>query len=863
MWHTFVPNGQPDWNFRAALSIPTGSAKTIKSMTLVHDIGDEGWSTELSRNNPLSKSLYPLVAYDSSGSQATVRYDQQILVPTGNSTFDLFAEVATTEFRGGKLTVVFTDGTYVSASVPRFTGLVSTGVRAQSFGTPTITAYKISVSSAERITLTLGTSSQCKLRVVCPVGVYSRTADGVNTCAANADDFKPIPVGPISQISFSNNTGIPQSVEVQAFGYDSLGRSVGGASVYISVSAGSLPQTNDTDLVIRGVRISWTNPATLNLNVCVNGSKSINDIKRIDPRVTGFPFYFIVYDSAGTAYPVSQNGKWDAAGGVEELKNGQCMENLGTAIQTWQVPAFKQSGKVLIKLDPNNFIPETNEANNDYLFVTGATQPSITVLSPNGGDVWQAGSSLEIKWRRTNISNGQYVEKINLLRNNSFYGEISKSNIIEGGGTVEPNENSTLWRVGNITICGIPAEKGTPNSNDYKIQVQLFNNAGTLILEDSSNALFSITSGTTQPSITVLSPNGGESFAQGNILSGSYTTSKIPYGTFCEIAIVGRKPDGSPVDSTIATGNIIASDRQSFSGTIPSNLVPPGIYRIRVDCGGSTLLAQDQSDSYFTITSSTQTNPSITLTSPNGGQTFKKGDRIPIYWTSSNISAGSIIDIFLQDRTNVTKFAYIAQNDSTATNDGSFIWTIPDSVQAGNYSIRVLCRTCAQTTGEPAHDWSDSQFTIAEASTISAQGAPTVTLTSPNGGGTYTKGSVLPIRWTSTNISSDSIIDIFLQDRTSVTNFAYISQNNATTKNSGSFNWTIPASVAPRSYSVRVLCRSCAQSTAEPAFDWSDAQFNITEALTTGQSANPSLNQIANILESSRLLLEDLKRRMR
>ena len=73
--------------------------------------------------------------------------------------------------------------------------------------------------------------------------------------------------------------------------------------------------------------------------------------------------------------------------------------------------------------------------------------------------------------------------------------------------------------------------------------------------------------------------------------------------------------------------------------------------------------------------------PAITVTSPNGGETWIKGNTYTITWTD-NIS--SHVKIRLLD--GETTAAVIA---ASTPSDGSFDWTVPTSLAAGKYKVEV------------------------------------------------------------------------------------------------------------------------------------------------------------------------------
>jgi hypothetical protein len=119
------------------------------------------------------------------------------------------------------------------------------------------------------------------------------------------------------------------------------------------------------------------------------------------------------------------------------------------------------------------------------------TTPTITVTSPNGGEVLNQGSSKTVTWSYAG-SPGSTV-KIILLKGGTQVGTIADNVPIGSGGT-----GSYSWPVSSSWATG----------SDYKVSVQ---STTQPTIKDTSNNYFSITSGTTTTSsITVISPNGGE-----------------------------------------------------------------------------------------------------------------------------------------------------------------------------------------------------------------------------------------------------------------------------------------------------------------------------------------------------------------
>lgn len=153
----------------------------------------------------------------------------------------------------------------------------------------------------------------------------------------------------------------------------------------------------------------------------------------------------------------------------------------------------------------------------------------------------------------------------------------------------------------------------------------------------------SITSSGDAPSITVLTPNGGESFQADShikvsyklntkdwpdkhkIWSGKQTTSPdiLVYKDEKEYAVLTTSAQKAP--TTGETYEYLVEAKLPFWMTPGSN------YKIRVRAGGSTFL-YDDSDSTFTITESAVSLPVVKILSPNGDEQWEAGKPQIIRW---------------------------------------------------------------------------------------------------------------------------------------------------------------------------------------------------------------------------------------
>jgi C-terminal processing protease CtpA/Prc len=134
------------------------------------------------------------------------------------------------------------------------------------------------------------------------------------------------------------------------------------------------------------------------------------------------------------------------------------------------------------------------------------------------------------------------------------------------------------------------------------------------------------------------------------------------------------------------------NDGRPFAWTVPD--IPTTYAKIRIKEYNTGNYA-DTSNSTFTIK-----RPTITVTSPNGGETFYVGSTHNITWTSQG-SVGTVRIELLNNSTLVQVIAYNYYNDGRP-----FAWTVPD-IPTTYAKIRIK----EYNTGNYA-DTSNSTFTI-------------------------------------------------------------------------------------------------------------------------------------------------------
>jgi hypothetical protein len=188
--------------------------------------------------------------------------------------------------------------------------------------------------------------------------------------------------------------------------------------------------------------------------------------------------------------------------------------------------------------------------------------------------------------------------------------------------------------------------------------------------------------------LTVKSPNGGQKWIRGTTHTLTWSSSGSP-GAYVKIELMKSGVLNKVIASSTANDG-------SYSWTIPSTQTLGTDYKIRITSTSNAAIT-DSSNSNFAIVAGT-----LTVTSPNGGESWKRGTVHTITWSKSG-SLGSYVKIELLKGGVVNRVI-----TSSTANDGSYSWTIPSTQTAGtDYKIRIT-----STTYSSISDSSNSNFKI-------------------------------------------------------------------------------------------------------------------------------------------------------
>ncbi len=323
--------------------------------------------------------------------------------------------------------------------------------------------------------------------------------------------------------------------------------------------------------------------------------------------------------------------------------------------------------------------PIARDESDNYFSIVAPSSP-ITVLSPNGGEVWTIGQTKRVSWSAANVS---YVRIY--IYDESIAGSGSTNYIYDGA--IPASTGYYDWTILKNQLPGLTFPR------TYKIRIDGVNSpeiGAQQVVTDRSDNSFTIKEPTAS-SITVLSPNGEERWEIGK-------TYEVRWR-----AVGVEKVDINVMNMEInkgiaATGVSALLGKYSFE--IRSQDDQPGNkHKVHISAETERLptggYVEDWSDNYFSIVSAP--TPSLTLISPNGGEKWEKGKTYDITWTSSGIQqVGIYLEEFeLEGGIFPTRcpidasctYTYCEPSCNTKrlalhvpASDGKYSWTVPDTL---------------------------------------------------------------------------------------------------------------------------------------------------------------------------------------
>jgi flagellar hook assembly protein FlgD len=479
--------------------------------------------------------------------------------------------------------------------------------------------------------------------------------------------------------------------------------------------------------------------------------------------------------------------------------------------------------------------------------------PVVAVTAPNGGESWEAGTSHDITW---NASDNVGVTSIDL-----YYSTTGSGGPFTEIATGETDDGIYPWTVPN-----------DPSTDAY-VKVVAWD-AATNSGEDVSDGAFTITGGEPPGGIVIneimqnpasASDNKGEWFELYNsgtsdididgwtIRDNGTDSHVIDNGGPLVIAAGGylvlglnakTNQNGGYTPDYVYSGFVLANgddevileddlaatvDEVYYTGVSPWP-DPDGKSMELIDAAQDNNVGSNWAEAVArggtfdgsgtdlgtpgalnSVSGSPDTEPPVvTVTAPNGGESWEAGTSQDITWNASDNVGVTSIDLYYSTTGSGGPFTEIATGEA---DDGVYPWTVPNDPSTDAY-VKVIAWDAATNSGE---DVSDGAFTIT--STPDTE-PPVVTVTAPNGGETWYVGTSQDITWNATDNVGVTSIDLYYSTTGAGGPFTEIATGEA---DDGVYPWTIPDDQSTNAY-VRVVAWDAATNSGE---DVSDGAFTI------------------------------------
>ncbi len=346
------------------------------------------------------------------------------------------------------------------------------------------------------------------------------------------------------------------------------------------------------------------------------------------------------------------------------------LPNTGSAVWT-RSGVFADSARVKVVAHDAAGLQGVDFSNAAFTLAALAP-PSASVAAPNGGEAFPAGSVVPVSWSMSDTCAG--IDSTRVFAS------------LDGGG-------SWSW-VGTVPAPDTVFAWSTPAmvTDSVLVRVEVHAASG-LTGVDESDALFSLADAT-PPTVSLIAPDGGESFGTGNAVPVDWSASDD--AGVDHLDLYYSTDDGGSW-TAMATGE---ANSPPFGWTAPD--LPSTLYRVRVvafDALGNS--AADTSSASFTVADDDA--PVVTLTAPDGGEALTGGLNADITGSATdNVGVDSVCVAYTRD--DGASWVAIA----CGTVSFPYAWAVPDSA-SDSCRVRI---TAWDAAGNSAAAMSDSTFSI-------------------------------------------------------------------------------------------------------------------------------------------------------
>lgn len=414
---------------------------------------------------------------------------------------------------------------------------------------------------------------------------------------------------------------------------------------------------------------------------------------------------------------------------------------------------------------------------------------TIKVTVPNGGETWQLGSIHTIQWTPYDPQ-----QNLNVVPDVEAYLErLVNGSYVTVGKIIESGKASIHW-AGDLDNYN-----NYPEPGNYYVRVV---NSQTGESDRSDSPFKVVAKGTVKADLKINGSDGPISLpANGGTVTFSWTSSNADS---CILYLNGLASD--------LTGLPTSGEKTIF---LKQNTDQYDKY-LSLNCSSAIGGAVDQVIIPLYLVEGSY----VKINYPNGGEEKNISSKDSIDWNFSPDIDRFSIALYKND----AFFKWIASDlPWTQSGPGYISWVPSNYVSSSDIGGQVfkIYIIGYKSSGGTVEDKSDAPFTITTPTTAT----PSIKILSLNGGENFQQGQQLNIKWSTSPSDFNSLIGLELwtvADNGSLVYLENISESGV--PNSGSYEWTIPASIKYLGdFKLRVIVNDAKEGTE----DFSDAPFTI------------------------------------
>jgi len=507
---------------------------------------------------------------------------------------------------------------------------------------------------------------------------------------------------------------------------------------------------------------------------------------------------------------------------IADVENGFGVGFFGTSTKQ-AVAAFQAFAGINVAPEDLGFVGPLTRAALNALGCSTIQAPSITVLSPNGGEVINIGQSYTVKWSSSDSGKaGVELYVVNQATGKSY--SISACCInAYAGQFVWPSIGQGLGETSAIP------------PGQYKLGINYYltdSNTGKVDAKDLSDAPFTITSNTQPPC-----PVSGTA----PVICGVTAPTQLNVGQQGTWTVQASDPQNGSLSYSVDWGDTGATacspavPQPKFvqTTTFTHGYCAAGVYNVTFTVTNTAGLSAKTSSTVNVVGNTSGNNPPKIVTSSSPAGSILVGTSYTFNWTASDVDNDNLSwGISSWGDGSPAQAGTCPSNLANSSFSASHTW-----MATGTYQIRVFVSDC-----KGGSDTAVQTVTV----------APAIRVLSPNGGEVWNAGSVHSIRWLGNNqgrhisirlndYSAGFPAQTIIRDASAVWGSNPQDSRNVT-EGFDYFAWNIPSDIRPGSqYQISVGD----QTVNAPNFsntDVSDAYFTIVGPSVNNAQANISLD---------------------